>query len=473
MSELAKLSHEEQFKKVKDICQPFLLTDEQLITIKDSFLSEIQKGLRKATNETSSIKCSPTYVYEFPTGCEHGMFLVMKMGGKKFHISCIHLKGPRDYSVQKCVYDMSHQLESENIQILFDRITECLHIFLKEHDLLREPLSLTLCLTYICHCKSLTNCEVRGFTKNMIKPVLLNRDVVVLLREAIERRKDLRIKIVAVVNDCTAALLCSNQFENVCKIGVTIGSSCNAAYVEETNEIELLGEEDSSEIKHMVINTDWSEFGSNGHLDAIYTEFDKQLDQVSSNQGKQKFIKMTAGFYMGELARQVIAHCIKEGILFEGRTSPVLSSPFKFIAKDVSSMLAEDEGCYDRMRLIFDTLGISQPPEHEFVKVHYILQAITQRSANLVACGIASLMEKINETHTGVAMCGSFFFKSRIYKDLLEKKLTKILDGKRTFVIKAKEESVAVGAAILAAITTRHEFLFESDEIKKVLKSQK
>ncbi|TMW53060.1 hypothetical protein DOY81_001788 [Sarcophaga bullata] len=466
MGETSKLSHEEQFEKVKEICQPFLLTNEQLQTIKESFLSEIQKGLKKETNKASSIKCWPTYVQEFPTGCEYGMFLVVEVGGSNFRISCIHLKGPRDYNANKETFDLSTQLENGDVSIIFDRITECLHKFLKGNDLLREPLALTLCMTYVLFNLSLNKAVVKDFPKNVYVQGLVNKDVVSLLQDAIERRKDLRVTVVAVLNDCTAALLCSNHFENVCSIGVMIGSTCNAVYVENADEVELFESNSNNGIKRIVVDTLWGEFGSNGHLDAITTEFDKKLDHVSSNEGKHKFVKMTAGYYMGELARQVFASCIEKGILFEGTTSSVLSTPFKFMSHHVSTMLSEEEDSYDHMRLIFDKLGITQPPDNECAKAHYIMRSITQRSAQLVACGIASLIEKINQTHTGVAMGGGFYFKSRIYKDLVEKKLKELLGESRTFEIKSKEGSVAVGSAILAAITTRSEFLYESEEMK-------
>ena len=466
MGDSSKLSHEEQLEKVKEICQAFVLTNEQLHTIKESFLSEIQKGLKKESNNTASIKCWPTYVHEFPTGCEYGMFLVVEVGGSNFRISCIHLKGPRDYSANKESFDLSMQLQSGNVDNIFDRITDSLYKFLKDNDLLREPLALTLCLSYVLFNTSLNTAVIKDFTKDVYVQRLLNRNVVTLLQDAIERRKGLRVTVVAVLNDCTAALLCSNRFGNDCSISVMVGSTCNAVYVENADEIELFESEKSDGIKCMVVDTLWGDFGSNGHLDAITTEFDKQLDEVSSNVGKHKFVKMTAGYYMGELVRQVFASCIEKGILFEGNTSSILSTPFKFMSHHISTMLSEEDNSYDHMRLIFDKLGITQPPDNECAKAHYIMNTITQRSAHLVACGIASLMEKINQKHIGVAMGGGFYSKTRIYKDLVEKKLKELLGESRTFEIKSKEGSVAVGSALLAAMSTRSEFLFESDEMK-------
>ena len=65
----------------------------------------------------------------------------------------------------------------------------------------------------------------------------------------------------------------------------------------------------------------------------------------------------------------------------------------------VSTMLSEeDDSYYDHMCLIFDQLGIIQPPCNECAKTDFIMHAITQGSVHLVACDIASLMGNINQS---------------------------------------------------------------------------
>ena len=46
---------------------------------------------------------------------------------------------------------------------------------------------------------------------------------------------------------------------------------------------------------HMVVNTEWGAFGDNGELDFVRTKWDKAVDEMSVNPGKQIFEKMISG----------------------------------------------------------------------------------------------------------------------------------------------------------------------------------
>ena len=46
---------------------------------------------------------------------------------------------------------------------------------------------------------------------------------------------------------------------------------------------------------HMVINTEWGAFGDNGELEFVRTKWDKEVDAMSVNPGKQIFEKMISG----------------------------------------------------------------------------------------------------------------------------------------------------------------------------------
>lgn len=45
-----------------------VLTDDQLLQVRDHMLAEVIKGLNKETNAEATIKCFPTYVRELPNG---------------------------------------------------------------------------------------------------------------------------------------------------------------------------------------------------------------------------------------------------------------------------------------------------------------------------------------------------------------------------------------------------------------------
>ena len=65
-----------------------------------------------------------------------------------------------------------------------------------------------------------------------------------------------------------------------------------------------------------VINTEWGAFGDNGELDFVVTKWDRAVDEMSVNPGKQIFEKMISGMYMGELIRQVLVDLMKDDLIF-------------------------------------------------------------------------------------------------------------------------------------------------------------
>lgn len=64
------------------------------------------------------------------------------------------------------------------------------------------------------------------------------------------------------------------------------GTGSNACYMEEMRNIEMV---DGDEGK-MCVNMEWGAFGDNGCLDDFRTEYDRAVDDLSLNPGKQRLI---------------------------------------------------------------------------------------------------------------------------------------------------------------------------------------
>lgn len=62
---------------------------------------------------------------------------------------------------------------------------------------------------------------------------------------------------------------------------------------------------DFADQKHMLINTEWGAFGDNGELDFIRTKWDKNVDEMSVNPGKQ------VGFSSIQHAQTVLSICFR------------------------------------------------------------------------------------------------------------------------------------------------------------------
>lgn len=64
------------------------------------------------------------------------------------------------------------------------------------------------------------------------------------------------------------------------------GTGSNACYVEKVENAELFDITDNKK-SHVLINTEWGAFGDNGALDFVRTEYDREIDNLSINPGKQ------------------------------------------------------------------------------------------------------------------------------------------------------------------------------------------
>jgi len=80
-----------------------------------------------------------------------------------------------------------------------------------------------------------------------------------------------------------------------------VGTGSNACYVEKTVNAECFEGYQTSPKPSMVINCEWGAFGDNGVLEFVRTAYDKVVDKVTPNPGKQTFEKYISGMYMGEL----------------------------------------------------------------------------------------------------------------------------------------------------------------------------
>ena len=184
---------------------------------------------------------------------------------------------------------------------LMDHIAECLAKFAKDRGIDQEVLPLGFTFSFPCRQKGLAVGELISWTKGFKCSGVEGEDVVKLLQKAIKKREDIRVDVAAILNDTTGCLMSCAWKNPKCRIGLIIGTGTNACYLEDLDKIDLL---DSSEgekslaSKHMVVNTEWGAFGDHGELDFILTKWDRQVDKLSINPGKQIFEKMISGMYM-------------------------------------------------------------------------------------------------------------------------------------------------------------------------------
>ena len=65
----------------------------------------------------------------------------------------------------------------------------------------------------------------------------LGKDVVDLLKKAIDARGDVKIEVAAILNDTTGCLLSCAWKNPKCRIGLIIGTGTNACYLEDMDKV--------------------------------------------------------------------------------------------------------------------------------------------------------------------------------------------------------------------------------------------
>jgi len=440
--------------KVIENCKELRYTDEQIKKLGVSILNEINRGLSKKTNAQADIKCFVTYVQDLPNGTERGRFLALDLGGTNFRVLLIHLKGDNEFEMQSRIYAIPQHIMLGTGTHLFDHIAECLANFIKEQGLQHERLPLGFTFSFPLVQLGLTKGLLVRWTKGFNCEGVVGEDVVQLLREAIQKRGDVEITICAILNDTTGTLMSCAWKNHNCKVGLIVGTGSNACYVERVENAELFDAPDNKK-PHVLINTEWGAFGDNGALDFARTEYDREVDTHSINPGKQLHEKMISGMYMGELVRLVIEKCVNDKVLFHGEGSDALFTRGQFFTKYVSEIETDEIGTYTNCRMVLEELGITDVPDDDCASVRYICECVSTRAAHLSSCGIAALLNKMDDPSVTVGVDGSVYRFHPKFHDLMVSKMRELVKPHIKFDLMLSEDGSGRGAALVAAVASR------------------
>uniref|UniRef100_A0A8C0ZHS5 Hexokinase-2 n=1 Tax=Cyanistes caeruleus TaxID=156563 RepID=A0A8C0ZHS5_CYACU len=325
-----------QRRRIDATLAPFLLPLDILREVKDKMRAELEYGLKRETQADATVKMLPTYVCGTPDGTEKGKFLALDLGGTNFRVLLVKIKSGRRRSVQ--MYNKIFAIPLEIMQgtgeELFDHIVQCIADFLEYMGIKGARLPLGFTFSFPCRQASIDKGTLVGWTKGFKATDCEGEDVVDMLREAIRRRNEFDLDIVAVVNDTVGTMMTCGYEDPNCEIGLIAGTGSNVCYMEDMKNIEIV---EGNEGK-MCINTEWGAFGDNGCIDHIRTKYDREVDEGSLNPGKQRYEKMTSGMYLGEIVRQILIDLTKQGLLFRGHVSESLRKRGIFETKFLSQI---------------------------------------------------------------------------------------------------------------------------------------
>ncbi|XP_077634648.1 hexokinase HKDC1 isoform X6 [Crocuta crocuta] len=324
-----------QRRQIDKVLALFRLTQEQLKGVQSKMRTELEYGLKKDTHLLATVKMLPTYVCGMPDGTEKGKFLALDLGGTNFRVLLVKIRsGRKSVRMYNKIFAIPLEIMQGTGEELFDHIVQCIADFLDYMGLKGAQLPLGFTFSFPCRQTSIDKGILIEWTKGFKATDCEGEDVVDMLREAIKRRNEFDLDIVAVVNDTVGTMMTCGYEDPNCEIGLIAGTGSNMCYMEEMKNIELVEGDEGK----MCINTEWGGFGDNGCIDDIRTQYDRKVDEGSLNPGKQRYEKMTSGMYLGEIVRQILIDLTKQGLLFRGQISERLRTRGIFETKFLSQI---------------------------------------------------------------------------------------------------------------------------------------
>lgn len=382
-------------EQIEEILGKLKLTQDQLHKIMSLLQIEMDKGLNPETHAEATVKMFPSYVRNIPDGTEHGEILALDLGGTNFRVLLINLEN-KEVKVKSKVFLIPQSIMIGTGEQLFDHIADCVHKFMEAEHLLKPnkvyPLGFTF--SFPCSQKGIASATLVAWTKGFSCSDVVGEDVVVLLQKAINKKKDLNINVLALVNDTVGTLMSCAYHDQRTKIGLILGTGSNACYLEKLDYVKTWNG-DFNEPKQVIINMEWGAFGDNGCLDFLRTDYDLEVDKTSLNKGKQVYEKMISGMYMGEIVRLIILDLWEKDLIFVGHRDHNWKSDYRqalltkgsFYTKYVSEIETDSGVTFKHTKSVLEQLGLDKPTYDDCAIVQYVCKLVSRRAAQLAAAG--------------------------------------------------------------------------------------
>ncbi|KAJ8958132.1 hypothetical protein NQ318_006068 [Aromia moschata] len=414
-------------------CRELSVSDDQLKQYMAILLDNINRGLAKDTHDSAIVKCFPTYVQDIPDGTERGKFLALDLGGSNFRVLFVELGDKPD--MKHKLFQIPQSIMVGEGDKLFDFIAECLASYAGELGMKDQNLPLGFTFSFPLAQKGLQVGILEMWTKGFDCPDSVGKDVVQLLKDAIARRGDVTINVVAVLNDTTGTLVAGAYKNPATKIGLILGTGTNACYVEKQSAAELFDEPDRGSGK-VLINTEWGAFGDDGALDFLRTDYDKTVDENSINP---------------EVVRLAVERFTKEGLMFGGQGSDALFTREKFETRYVSDIEWDLVGDYTKVKEVCQKLGLTNATEQDYINLKYICSCFSIRAAFLVSAGLATLINKIGDNKIAIGIDGTLYKLHPKIRGLMNTKIKQLINPGVSFNLLLAEDGSGIGAALVAA----------------------
>jgi len=445
-----QLSCPEKQQKVEEVLKCLRLSGEQVYKIGEIFLDEMLKGIQ---DKPSSLLMENTYVPELLDGSEEGEYLALDLGGTNFRVLLLHIKHGSVVGQEVEKFHISDELRVGCGLELFDYLAECLAHFVKARNLADKNLPMGFTFSFPIHHHSLNSGVLITWTKSFTATGVEGSDVVQMLKDAITRRGDIKVDVVAILNDTTGTLMQGSFQDKNTMVGLILGTGSNACYLERAENVCHWEAERHGE-KEVIIDIEWGAFGDNGVIEFIRSDFDRQVDLNSLIVNSFTFEKYISGKYLGELVRVILVYLANQKLIFNGVLNKKIQKVDSFptlnisrIEKDnVNDTSTETEQIFQDFDLVYsqDDIAIAK----------LVCELVSLRAAILVSTCLARLLKHMDRPQVTVAIDGSLYKLHPRFKNWMHK-FVKILAPHIHFKLMMVEEGSGKGAGLTAAIARK------------------
>lgn len=432
--------------KLKKIEDDFYFPLSRMRKVISDFHREMKQGL---AGKKSSMTMIPTYV-DCPSGNERGRFLALDLGGTNFRILELELAGrgvSRVIKIHECKLDDKHI--KGDARAFFDFIAVKIKKFIGSSRECFCSLKAGFTFSFPVKQTAVNSGTLLRWTKGFSVGGVINKDVVKLLNESLERNGVYRVEVDALANDTVGTLMSLAYKDRSCDVGVILGTGTNACYREKLSKIAKW-KDDAVSYGHMIVNTECGNFNK---LPRNF--YDRLLDRLSDRPGKQILEKMVSGMYLGEIVRLAAFSLIKRGLLFKGAASSFQGrGSFKteymsLIEKDASPRLLSTA------RLL-KKIGIPGSTHQDREILKKMCTIVSKRASRISASVLSAIITKIDPglslKHT-IAVDGSLYEKHPLFSKNLKSALKEVFGRKAGRIrIELAKDGSGKGAAIIAAV---------------------
>ncbi|XP_004701445.1 hexokinase HKDC1 [Echinops telfairi] len=415
-----------QRKQIDEVLALFQLTRDNLVDVKNRMRAELEYGLKKETHPMATVKMLPTYVCGLPDGTEKGKFLALDLGGTNFRVLLVKFrKGRSSVRMYNKIFAIPLEIMQGTGEELFDHIVQCIADFLDYMGLKGAQLPLGFTFSFPCRQTSIDKGILVEWTKGFKATDCEGEDVVDLLREAIKRRNEFDLDIVALVNDTVGTMMTCAHEDPKCEIGLIAGST-------ERGVVRMAPE--------------------------LESPMPGPLMPVLLQLGDPQYEKMTSGMYLGEIVRQILIDLTKQGLLFRGHISECLRTRGIFETKFLSQ-IESDRLALLQVRAILQQLGLDSTCDDSIV-VKEVCGAVSRRAAQLCGAGLAAIVQKRREDQglkhlkITVGVDGTLYKLHPHFSQILQETVKELApECDVTFML--SEDGSGKGAALITVVAQR------------------